>query len=381
MRTGPVTDCDFLIVGAGMAGASAGYELAAHGRVVVLERESQPGYHTTGRSAAFFVETYGNATIRKLTIGSKSFFTDPPDGFCDHPLLSPQSAIHIGRDNQCDALRRTYDHCRTMVGDIAWLDGTDVVARVSTVRPDYVAAGVLEPGAQALNVHAIHQGFLKGLRGRGGAIVTDAEVQGATYFDGTWQVETPAGRFAAPVLINAAGAWADKLAERIGADPVGLVPKRRTVITFDPPAGLDTSGWPLVVDAEEQFYFKPDSGRILASPADETPMEPCDVQPDELDVAIAVDRLQNATDLEIKTINRKWAGLRSFVADKSPVVGFDPKLAGFFWLAGQGGYGIQTAPAMGRTASALARCQAIPTDLAALGLRAEELAPDRPDLT
>ncbi len=373
----PETRADFLIVGSGIAGASAAYELAAEARVVVIERESQPGYHSTGRSAAIYSETYGNATIRALTTGSRDFLLHPPAGFSDQPLLKPRGTLIIGRADQREKLMRVFDECRKLVPSIQLLDQREILARVPVIRPDQAALGMLEPDAMDIDVHAVHQGFLRGLRRRGGAVITAAEGLRAARRGDLWQVETPAGSFAAPVLVDAAGAWAETFATLCGAAPVGLGPKRRTVIIFVPPPGLAIADWPQVIDAEETFYFKPEVGRILATPADETPIAPCDVQPEDIDVAICIDRIEGATTLSVPRVERKWAGLRSFVADRTPVVGFDPALAGFFWLAGQGGYGIQTSSAMGRTAAALARGRDIPADLADLGVTAAALSPAR----
>jgi len=228
-----------------------------------------------------------------------------------------------------------------------------------------------------MDVHAIHQGFLRGAKAGGGQLVTDAEVLSIARSGGAWQLETSAGRFAAPIVINAAGAWCDVLAQMAGVAPVGLVPKRRTAFTFAPPPDLDTSAWPLVIDADEQFYIKPDAGVLLGSPANEDSVPAQDVQPEELDVAIAADRIETATTLQIGRVLRKWAGLRSFVADKTPVAGFAADAEGFFWLAGQGGYGIQTAPALGRIAAALVQGRALPEDIAALGVQAADLSPRR----
>jgi D-arginine dehydrogenase len=311
---------DFLIIGAGIAGASAGYDLSARGKVILLERESQPGYHTTGRSAAMFLETYGNATIRALTTGSRRFFLDPPDGFAAHPLLTPRGALSVGRRDQLSELDRTADE---LGAEARRLNAAETLRLVPVLRREAVAGGILEPDAMDIDAHGLHQGFLRGMGARGGRLVVNAEIRSLTRRDGDWLAETPAGGFTAPVVVNAAGAWCDQIAELAGARTVGLVPKRRTVITFDPPADQSIEAWPLAVGIAEDFYFKPDAGRLLGSPADETPMAPCDVQPEELDVAIAVDRIQAMAALEIKRIHNKWAGLRSFVADKSPVVGFD----------------------------------------------------------
>ena len=368
---------DFLVIGAGIAGASAAYGLSARGRVAVLEREDQPGYHTTGRSAALFSETYGNATICALSKGSRRFFMDPPAGFAAHRLLGPRGALFVGRRDQLDTLDRAAQEARRLVESVRRIDGAEARALVPALRRDYVAGGLFEPEARDIDVHALHHGFLRGLAASGGRLVVGAEVLSLARSGDGWVAETPAGRFAAPVVVNAAGAWADEVARLAGARPVGLVPKRRTVITFDPPKGSSSDAWPLVAGIDEDFYFKPDAGRLLGSPADETPMPPCDVQPDELDIAIAVDRIQTAAALKISRVLRKWAGLRSFVVDKTPVVGFDPAAEGFFWLAGQGGTGIQSAPALGRVAAALATGGAIPSDLADLGVVESALSPRR----
>ena len=313
--------------------------------------------------------------IRRLTRASRAFYEKPPEGFAEHPLLSPRPSIFLARDDQLETLAAF--EAGEEADTIDRLNAAEVAAQVPVLRPGYAAAGIVEQGACDIDVHALHQGYLKGLRQRGGEVVSRAEVSALTRRDGLWRVETRAETYAAPVLINAAGAWADTLGEIAGAAPIGLVPKRRTVITFDGPEGVDCRDWPLVADIEEQFYFKPESGRLLASPADETPMPPCDVQPEELDVAIVVDRIESATTLKVRRIEHKWAGLRSFVADKSLVIGFDEALEGFFWLAGQGGYGIQTAPAAGRTAATLITEGRLPEDVVGLGVSPDELAPAR----
>ena len=368
---------DFIIVGAGIAGASAAYELAERSRVLLLEREDQPGYHTTGRSVATYIQTYGNEVIRPLTIASKPFLNAPPAGFAERPLLSPRGCLFVGRPGREEVLDRTFEEARGRVEGLRRLDGGETRALVPVLRPDETGGGFLEPGAMDVDVNALHQGFLSGAKARGARLITDAEVLGLERGAADWRVESRAGAFAAPVVIDAAGAWCDELAGLAGAAPVGLVPKRRTVIAFAAPAGHDIAAWPIVGDIDEGWYFKPDAGRLLASPADATPSPPCDVQPEELDVAITVDRIQTATELEIPRIDSRWAGLRSFVDDGVPVVGFDPRVEGFFWLAGQGGYGIQTSHAMGRAAAALAAGAPLPSDLADAGVTAESLSPAR----
>jgi D-arginine dehydrogenase len=368
---------DFLVIGAGIAGASAAYELARFTRVGLLERESQPGYHSTGRSAALYSQAYGNAVIRALAVGGWEFLTNPPDGFAEHALLTPRGAMFVGEESQRDLLEQMAEEASNFVGSIKRLDGAEARALVPVLRRERVVGAVFEPHAMDMDVHALHHGFLRGFKAHGGRLVTNAELLGLARRDGGWVAETKAGTFAAPVVVNATGAWCDEVADLAGADRIGLVPKRRTVITFAPPPNVDIAHWPLTIGAAEDFYIKPDAGRLLGSPADETPVPPCDVQPEDWDIAVAVDRIQTVTDLEIPRIERKWAGLRSFVADKTPVVGFDQGAEGFFWLAGQGGYGIQTSAAMARTAAALARGGTVPDDLARLGVEEKSLSPAR----
>lgn len=372
-----MAEFDFLIIGAGMAGASAGYALASQVRVLILEQEDQPGYHTTGRSAALYAETYGNATVRALTTGGKGFYLNPPPGFAAHPLLLPRGVVFIGRADQRASLDAFLEEVSGLRSNIRRIAAAEVEAQVPVFRPGYVADAVLDPDAMDIDVHGLHQGYLRGLKARGGRVVTDAQVRGLSRQAGLWQVESKAGRFAARVVVNAAGAWADEIGALAGAAPIGLVPKRRTAIRFRPPAGLDVARWPTIIDADEQFYFRPDAGQILASPADETPMPPCDVQPEDLDIAILVDRLEQVVTLPIPRIESRWAGLRSFVADKTPVVGYDDRIEDFFWLAGQGGYGIQTAPGIAALVAALARHEPVPPELAALGVAEAALSPIR----
>ncbi len=366
-------DCDILVIGTGIAGASAACELAATARVVLLEREAQPGYHTTGRSAAIYSQNYGNHEIRALTRASKGFFDQPPPGFAEHRLLSPRGALFVARADQRQALAAAHAEAPSLLR----LGPAEALQLNPFLRPDYVDGALYEPGACDIDVHALHAGYLRELRRRGGKVVLKAEVTGLSRAGGIWNLTTPQGTFAAPVLVNAAGAWADEVAALAGAVPVGLVPKRRTILGFDAPAGADISKLPLTVDIEEKFYLKPDAGRFLGSPADETPSAPCDAQPEELDLAIAVDRLMTATTLKIGRITHKWAGLRSFVADKTPVVGFDGRVEGFFWLAGQGGYGIQTAPAMARVVAALIGKGRLPEDVVREGLKPADISPER----
>jgi D-arginine dehydrogenase len=373
-------DCDFLVIGGGIAGASAAFVLARQAgsaRVVVIEREDAPGYHATGRSAAVFLETYGASPVRALTRASRSFLENPPAGFADHPLLSPRGVLHIARADQRKSAERLFAECRTLTKELRLIDAGEAMALQPALRPGYAVCAIHEPGAMDIDVHALHYGFLRGFKANGGVIVTAAEARAIEHGDDGWRVETDKTTFHARTIINAAGAWADHIAALAGLAPLGLVPKRRTVITFDPPAHMDPAQWPMTVDADEEFYFKPDAGRILATPCDETPAPPSDVQPEDLDIALGVDRIQKATTLTVTRIAHKWAGLRSFFADKIPVVGPDPHASDFVWLAGQGGFGIMTSPAMGLLAAALASGADVPADLADAGISAAALGPHR----
>ncbi|MDD2808442.1 FAD-binding oxidoreductase [Rhodoferax sp.] len=368
---------DVLILGAGMAGASAAYFLAPHAKVVLLERESQPGYHATGRSAALYSETYGNAVVRAITTASKPFYFNPPEGFSPYPLVTPRGSLSVGGAADEAVLAQALQDKRALIPNIEWWTQAQILARVPVLKPEAAVFGVYEPDAMDMDVHGIHQGFLRGAKQAGAQLVCDAEVQHLTRQAQGWRVETTAGVFLATTVINAAGAWCDELAQLAGVAPLGLVPMRRTAFTCEVPQGCTLTDWPMVIDALETFYMKPDAGLLLVSPANEDPMSPQDVQPEELDVAIAVDRMEAATTLQIRQVKRKWAGLRSFVADRTPVVGFAPDAPGFFWLAGQGGYGIQTAPAMGELAAALVRGLPVPAHIAALGVQAQAVSPER----
>lgn len=371
---------DFLVVGAGMAGASAAYFLSRHGRVVVLERESQPGYHATGRSAALFMESYGTPQVRALTQASRAFFDHPPAGFADTPLLAPRGAMLVAGPGQQAQLDAHWALVQTLSPRAQRLSTEQACAAVPVLRREQVLGAVLDPEPADMDVHAIHQGFLKGVRRAQGQIHCNAEVHALRHVGGQWQVEAGGQTYAAPVLVNAAGAWADVLAQLAGVVPIGLVPKRRSALTFAPPPGCAVAAWPMVIGADEDWYLKPDAGRLLASPANADPVAPQDVQPEELDIALAIDRVEHMTSLQVGRPQRCWAGLRSFVADGDLVGGFDAVAPGFFWLAAQGGYGIQTSPAMGEACAALVGGQPLPATLTAWGLTAAMLSPQRPGL-
>jgi D-arginine dehydrogenase len=368
---------DFIVIGAGIAGASIAYELARSRRVCLIEGEVRPGLHATGRSAALFAPTYGGREIRALTRASRAFFDAPPAGFAEYPLLQDRGCLYIAREDQAERLGAMVDTIRASGGDVSLIDKQEALARVPLLRKNYVATAAFDPDAMDIDVNSLQQGFLRGAKDAGATLVTSNWITGARRRNGMWHVDLRDGPVAAPVLINAGGAWADEVARICHARPIGLQPLRRTALLVDAPAGASIEGWPAVIDTDEQFYFKPDATKLLLSPADETPQEPGDAQPEKLDVAVGVDRVEAALDIDVRRVGHSWAGLRTFSPDRVPVVGFDPQSAGFFWCAGQGGYGIQTAPAMARTAAALAMQVNLPVDVVAEGLAAEDLSPHR----
>ncbi|ASU37490.1 FAD-dependent oxidoreductase [Herbaspirillum sp. meg3] len=368
------TSVDFLIVGAGIAGASIAYWLAPHGSVILLERESQPGYHSTGRSAAAYMESYGPPQVRALTCASRAFFDHPPVGFSEHPLLTPRGAMFIARPDQLAQLDAHEALVRSVSDKVQRLSADEACLLVPVLRREEIGGAVYEADASDIDVHSLHQGFLRGARNSGARIVCDADVQGLAYGEGRWQMSTSQGKFYAPVVVNAAGAWADVIGKMAGAMPIGLVPKRRSAFTFAVDAAYRSDAWPMFMSVDESFYIKPDAGLLLGSPANADPVEPHDVQAEELDIAIAIDHIQTATTLSIRRPSHVWAGLRSFVEDGSFVGGFDDRLPGFFWAAGQGGYGIQSAPAAGEAYAALARGLPVPAHIATFGVKADALS-------
>ena len=373
-----MADFDFIVCGSGIAGASIAYELAAHGAVLVVEREDQHGYHTTGRSAAMYIESYGAAPIRALTAASRAFFDGPPEGFADYPLLAPRGALTIAPKERLAELDTLGAEITAAGAEWRRLGGAEAKTMVPALRPEAAAGAVYEPHASDIDTNSLHAGFLRLAKARGAEFRLGAEVTGAARSGDQWRVKLASGEeIGARVLINAAGAWADQTAALAGAASLGLSPKRRTAILIDPPAGLAIDRWPNVIDVDERFYFKPDAGRILASPADETPSPPLDAAPEEMDIALCVERLEGAIEIEVKRVARSWAGLRTFAPDRVQVIGYDATTPGLFWFAGQGGYGMQTAPAAARLGAALALGGEVPSDLIARGVDAPTFSPAR----
>lgn len=343
---------EVVVIGGGVAGISAAAELATSGAdVVLLEAENQLAYHTTGRSAALYFENYGHPTVRSLSRASRRYFEDPPEGTTDAPILSPRGAMVVAPPEQVELLRQQMAEGRAHGTDLEELTPSEAKAIVGVLRQDQIGLASYEADASDMDVAAIHQSFVRTFRRHGGTIVTGARVEELAR-DAEWTLTTADGSVHhAEIVVNAAGAWCDVVATRAGARPIGLAPKRRTAFMVTAPEG--SSRWPLTVDAAHTFYFKPDGPQLLCSPADETPSEPCDARPEEVDIALAIERINEMTTLGIRSIRSSWAGLRSFVPDGGMVIGFDDEVESFFWLAGQGGTGIQTSPAAGALAADL----------------------------
>lgn len=375
-----MTDADFLIIGAGMAGVSLASELAGHARVVLIERETRGAYHATGRSAAIFTPNYGNTTVRALSRASGAFFNTPESGFSEVPLCMPRPTMFIAGPDQLETLENMAG-VPEIAASTRLLSGAECADYVPILRADRTSAGLFDEGSFDLDVDAIYQGYIRRGRRMGVAIVSDCRDLSLTWTGEHWQVSASVGAWTVQTIVNAAGAWADEVASLAGVSRLGLSPLRRTVVTVDPPPNVDCDGWPMVVDVDERFYFKPEAGRLLLSPADETLSEPTDAAADEWDVAVAVDRVEQATTLQVRRIQSRWAGLRTFAPDRSPVAGFDPEVPGFFWLAAQGGYGIQMAPALARFAAALALRRPLPSDVVDEGVTKEALCPSRFKMT
>lgn len=369
---------DIAIVGAGIAGASLGWRLAGRRSVILLERETQPGYHSTGRSAAMFMESYGPPMVRALTRASRAFYERPPAGFTDQPLLAARGALYVAAPEQAWLLEPTRIELEASGCRIAALDAGATLARAPCLRPDRVAGALYDDDAQDIDVGALHQGFLRGLRVAGGELRCSAEVRAARRDGDAWQMTLADGSMVrASTVVDAAGAWADVVASLFGAAPIGLQPRRRSAFTFRPPEGTAIAHWPTVVGIDESWYFKPDAGQLLGSPANADPAPPHNVRPEELDIALGIHQIEAMTTLQIRRPTATWAGLRSFVADGEMAIGHDAATPGFFWLAGQGGYGIQSAAGASELAASLLLDEALPEGLRAQGVQPALLAPAR----
>ncbi|MFN3547550.1 MAG: NAD(P)/FAD-dependent oxidoreductase [Mesorhizobium sp.] len=343
-----MTRTDILIVGAGIAGTGLAAALGGRRDVMVIEREARPGHHSTGRSAAIFIQNYGNAVIRTLSAASRPLFDAPDPGFFPQPLLSARGILFVADAQDLDEHRDLLGESQGLVP----LSAEEAVAMVPLLRPERIAEAAYERDASDIDVNALHQGWLRMARQAGTKLLTNAALISAHRSGDGWQVDTTAGGIEARFIVNASGAWADVVARACGAAPLGLVPMRRSMAVIACPSGYDCRDWPLISNSADRWYAKPDAGRLMISPSEEDPVEPHDAFVDDMALAEGLDRYQEAVRAEVTHLETSWAGLRTFAPDRTPVVGFDPGVEGFFWLAGQGGYGIQTAPAMSRVAAA-----------------------------
>lgn len=368
---------DIAIIGGGIAGISLAYFLSPHRSVVVLEREDALGYHSTGRSAAEFTLRDNAPLVNALARASHAFLMAPPAGFADVPLLIERGSIILGTEEKAALVRERFEQAKALGIAVEWLDEATMLARAPMLKPAYAAAAYFDPEYWDIEVDALLQAYARHARRHAAQILEKRQLTGARRDGDQWLIETNEETIAAGTVVNAAGGWADTVATLCGVAPMGIVPHRRTAITVDLPEGIDASSLPEINEIEDTFYFKPEGGRLLASPADATPCEAADVQPEELDVAYAAHYVEEATTLNVRRIFKSWAGLRSFSADRLPVIGLAKDAENFFWLAGQGGYGILTSPALGSLAAALLTRSSVPEPLAREGIGTETLSPLR----
>lgn len=374
-----VETADFIIIGGGVAGLSAAARLAQHGRVVVLEAEDAVGYHSSGRSAAFYHFGLGNPLVRGLTAWSRPFFDTPPPGFTEIPLATPKPALFIATEAMRAELDDLGAEMRRFTDTVETADEAAMRALCPLLKfgEGGIVAGLVDHGGRSLDADALLQGFARQARARGTVRVRH-RIARVEQSGSCWTATTEAGEsYSAPIIVNAAGAWADHVAEMAGVAPIGLQPRRRTIIVFDPPEGTDVRSWPFIKTPGDVFYILPQGNRLLACPNDETDTPPCDAQPEDYDIALAAHRVEEFTVMPLPRLTGRWAGLRSFVKDRMPVAGFAPDAPGFFWLAGQGGFGLQTSPAMSALTEALITGGAWPDGMADLGVTPEAVAPDR----
>ncbi len=331
---------DYIIIGGGAAGLSAAAALSSFGRVALLEQESAVGYHATGRSAAIFADGYGDEIVQQLSAASRPIFEAPPFDTDGVPLLTPRGLLYlVMRDRSLPVVDDDY-------GGFSALSVAEACALVPVLRAEAIERAFYDPNAADINVHGLLMGWQKQIRGNGGSIFRDCLFDGAQRRDGIWTLATGTDVLSAPLLINAAGAWADRVGAMLGARPLGLQPMRRTAATIAVSDDHAPRTWPMVIDTDESVYFKPESPGLMLSLAEETLCEPGDAAPEEIDVATAVFRFEKLADIAVRTIASSWAGLRTVTSDRRPIVGYDADVDGLFWLAGQGGFGIQTAFAL-----------------------------------
>lgn len=368
---------DFIVIGGGVAGLSVAYELSVHGSVTLLETESAVSYHSTGRSAAVMSENYGPALWSRLVTASREFMETPPEGFSEVSLVADRGALFLALDHEADALRRQADELKRRGASAELMSAEDALRVCPVIRDDRFALALYETDCKDIDTNALVTGYARGLKRRGGKVVTGSPAVSIERSGSGWRVSTPRETFSAGVVVNAAGGWAQEVAKTAGLGFRNVVPFRRTAVTFDPPAGSDIRTWPMTFDVAETFYFKPEAGRIMVSPVDMEPSQPCDAQADELETAIAVDRIETFTTMQVRSIASRWGGLRTFAPDHEPVIGRDPEAESFIWLAGQGGNGVMGGAAAARMAAAIALGAGLPADIAALGIEEEAVSPGR----
>jgi len=367
-----MVETDIIVIGAGIAGASIAAILSETKNVIILDMEERAGYHTTGRSAALFTENYGTPAIKALTRASRDFFENTPAGFTEHPLLTSRGIIYLAHTDQLDQLRGF----REANPDVVELTQEDLHKRIPFLQSNHIVSGLLETEAADIDVNSLHTGYLRQAKNNGAELLCNQSVISLEYENGFWVVTTAKTQFRAPEVVNAAGAWADKVADMAGVSPVGLRPLKRTaaIVQFDKPIPRDMC---FLNDIDEHWYCKPEGSSLFLSPEDELPSEACDAWADDMDVATVIEKITKVLDLEPVKVESSWAGLRTFAPDNEFVVGYAEDATGFFWLAGQGGYGIQTAPAVAALSAALVLGEAVPEFLTRQNLDTADFDPNR----
>ncbi|MCL1598829.1 MAG: FAD-binding oxidoreductase [Actinomycetia bacterium] len=360
---------DVLVIGGGIAGLSAAAWLSAETDVIVVEAEEFLGYHTTGRSAALYTECYGDGPIRRLTIASREFLTSHDS------VTSPLPVLFVGGVEDADVLDEMYEMFSPLVPTLERVSPTSVAELCAAFEPDATSGGLYEPLAMELDVDALQTLYTRTSRDNGATILTSARVRAIERVGSTWTVHAGEHQIEASIIVNASGAWGDAVAEIAGVRPLGLTPLLRSVFTTTSP--MPNTGWPFVADAKERWYFKPEGPNILGSAESEIPSPPCDARTPEIDIALGIERINEATTFSIRSVNNTWAGLRTFTPDRVPGIGYDTEHDGFFWLVGQGGYGIMTSPAIGEVASSLILTDTVPQRLVDLDFTRGSVAPER----
>lgn len=368
-----MTEFDFLVVGAGIAGASVAAHLAARHKVALVDMEERAGYHSTSRSAASFEPNYGPPAILAVTRASAAFFANPPSGFAEAAVFNPRGTLLLEAEGQEDGTAKLLSNAAALeeIGEAR------ARAMFPLLRQGYARRSFLDANTADLDVDLIHRGYLAMLKQAGGVVNLSSPLTAASSTNSAWTVTCGPNMLKARVIINAAGAWGDVVARACGVKPVGLQPKRRSIAVVPLPGAQAVNNWPMTIDVAETWYAKPQSGKLLVSSADATPVDPHDAYADDMALAVGIDRLMQATTLEVDRVEHSWGGLRTFAPDGSPVVGYDPDVPGFFWLVGQGGYGIQSAPALSETAAALAMGKPVPSYVQDHALDLNDVSPAR----